>query len=67
MRILLNNRKEHFDARQLTISELLSLKNYTFPMLVIRVNNKLVRKDDYDSTVINDGDNVSVLHLISGG
>ena len=67
MRILLNNRIEVFDADQLTVSKLLSLKNYTFPMVVIRVNNKLVRKDEYDNTVINDGDDVSVIHLISGG
>jgi sulfur carrier protein ThiS len=26
-----------------------------------------VKKDDYDMAVINDGDDVHVLHLISGG
>ncbi len=67
MRIILNNRKEEFDKSTMTVSELLDLKNFTFKMLVIKINNKLVRKEYYDKTIINDGDNVTVLHLISGG
>lgn len=67
MRIILNNRKEKFDKNTMTVSELLEVKNFTFKMLVIKINNKLVRKEYYDKTIINDGDNVTVLHLISGG
>lgn len=36
-------------------------------MLVIKVNGSLVKKDSYDTFEINDGDNVTVLHLVSGG
>jgi sulfur carrier protein len=67
MRIILNNREEEFENQEMTISELLTKKNYTFRMLVIKVNNRLVKKEDYNSTVITEGDNVSVIHLISGG
>lgn len=67
MKIILNNRKEEFDKSELTVKELLTEKNFTFKMLVIKINNKLVRKENYDSTVILEGDNVSVIHLISGG
>ncbi|MFO7923469.1 MAG: sulfur carrier protein ThiS [Bacteroidales bacterium] len=67
MTIILNNREEKFYKDEMTISELLIEKNFTFKMLVIKVNNKLVRKEAYDTTVITEGDNVSVLHLISGG
>jgi sulfur carrier protein len=67
MTIILNNREEEFNKDGMTISELLMEKNFTFKMLVIKVNNKLVRKEAYDTTVITEGDNVSVLHLISGG
>ena len=67
MNIKLNNRPESFDNEQLTISQLLELKNYTFKMLVIKVNGKLVKKDTYDSFKINDEDDVTVLHLVSGG
>lgn len=67
MNITLNNRPESFNKEKITISELLNLKNYTFKMLVIKVNGKLVKKDSYDSFTIKNGDNVTVLHLVSGG
>ncbi len=67
MIITLNNRTEQIDKESLTVNELLELRNFTFKMLVVKINSKLIKKDEYDSAVINDGDNVMVLHLISGG
>ena len=67
MKIVLNNKEEIFDSELLTINELLKLKNYTFKMLVIKVNNQLVKKSEYDQVKVKDGDDVMVLHLISGG
>ncbi|MCD4833713.1 MAG: sulfur carrier protein ThiS [Bacteroidales bacterium] len=67
MKITLNNRPESFDKDKISISELLKIKNYTFKMLVIRVNSKLVKKDAYDIVEIKEGDDVAVLHLVSGG
>ncbi len=67
MRITLNNRPESFDKEKISISELLKIKNYTFKMLVIKVNSKLVKKDAYNIFEIKEGDNVTVLHLVSGG
>ena len=67
MRIILNNKEQVFDADQITIAELLKLKNFTFKMLVIKVNDRLVKKSEQDTTFIKDGDDVMVLHLISGG
>jgi len=67
MNITLNNRPESFVKDQITVSELLKLKKFTFKMLVIKVNGTLVKKDSYDNFNINDGDNVTVLHLVSGG
>jgi len=67
MKITLNNRPEEFDADQLTFAELITRKNFTFKLLVTRLNGELVRKEDRDSTFIKDGDDVTVMHLISGG
>lgn len=67
MNIQLNNRPEQFDADTLSIRELLTLKNFTFKMLVVKINQKLVRPPEYETTFIKDGDDVMVLHLISGG
>ncbi|MCD4771767.1 MAG: sulfur carrier protein ThiS, partial [Bacteroidales bacterium] len=55
------------EADQLTIDELIKLKNFTFKLLVTKINGKLVKKDERKNAIIKDGDNVAVLHMISGG
>jgi len=67
MNIILNNRKEEIDAEEMTVNELLKYKNFTFKLLVTRINGELVKKDARDRAVIREGDDVTVLHLISGG
>ncbi|MCF8297053.1 MAG: sulfur carrier protein ThiS [Saprospiraceae bacterium] len=67
MKFTLNNRPENFEKDILTISEILKLKNFTFRMMVIKVNGKLIKKDQYKTTKVNNGDDVQILHMISGG
>ncbi len=67
MEITLNNRPESINLNSLTVNELLKVKNFTFRMLVIKINGKLIKKDQYDNAKIKDGDNVIVMHLVSGG
>ncbi|MDI3528139.1 MAG: sulfur carrier protein [Tenuifilum sp.] len=69
MDIILNNQAEHLETNKatITVSELLAIKNFTFKMLVVKINGKLVKKDEYATATIQDGDNVQVIHLISGG
>lgn len=51
----------------LTIRDALLMMNYTFPMLVIKLNGNLVKKVDYDTTAIPENADLKVIHLISGG
>jgi len=67
MRITLNNRPEELSCPALTVAELLQVKKFSFKLLVIKINGKLVKKEEYGKATIRDGDDVSVLHLISGG
>lgn len=67
MKIILNNNPETIASDHLTVSELLKVKNFTFKMLIIKINGNLVQKGTYETTSINEGDDVTVLHLISGG
>lgn len=67
MKIILNNTNETFEVDHLTVAELLQLKKFTFKMLIIKINGNLVKQENYASAVINEGDDVMVLHLISGG
>ncbi len=68
MTITLNNRPEDFvEKSSMTVRELLEAKNFTFKFLVVRINGKTIMPNDYDKTEISDGDDVKVIHLISGG
>ena len=67
MQISLNNQQETFEQDKLTISEILAIKNFTFKMLVIKLNGTLVKKADYPVTEIKDGDELVVVHLVCGG
>jgi len=67
MNILLNNRPEHLDAEILSVAELLLMKNFTFKMLLVKIEGQLIKKEDYAESFIKDGNKVDVIHLISGG
>jgi len=68
MKITLNNRSEELSLDQsITLSDLIVLKNFTFKFLVTKINGRLIKKDQRSSARIHDGDNVEIIHLISGG
>ena len=51
----------------MTVRDVLIVMNYTFRMLVVKVNGQLIKKADYDSSSVPDEAEVHVIHLISGG
>ena len=67
MKILLNDREEEFGKENISVSEMLLLKKFSFKMRIIKINGVLISKDSYDSTIIHDGDKVQMLYLMSGG
>lgn len=64
---MLNNRPEEFDKDEITVSEMLDIKRFTYRMRLVKINGKLIKKDEYDRAVIKDGDDVKMLYLMSGG
>ncbi|HEY6952427.1 MAG TPA: sulfur carrier protein ThiS [Bacteroidota bacterium] len=69
MKIVLNNKEEVLATAKpaLTIAELLVMKNFSFKSLVIKINGQLVKRENRESAEFKEGDNVEVIHLISGG
>jgi len=67
MRITLNNNPEIFDEDVLSIEEIIQKKNFTFKMLVTKLNDQVVVKNERTTTFVKDGDDLMVLHLVSGG
>jgi len=67
MNITLNNRPDSFTEKSLTFEELIKKKNFTFKFIVTKLNGKLVKKDERSKVTIHAGDDVMVMHLVSGG
>ncbi|MDK2910644.1 MAG: sulfur carrier protein [Bacteroidales bacterium] len=67
MKITLNHREETFDAETLTVAEIIRLKKFTFRMLVTKLNGQVIKVDEREKVYVKDGDNLEVIHLISGG
>ncbi|NOR44743.1 MAG: sulfur carrier protein ThiS [Candidatus Delongbacteria bacterium] len=51
----------------LTVTELLKIMKYTFPMLIVKVDGEIVKKNQYGLFLIPDDADVKVIHLMSGG
>lgn len=67
MNIELNNAPDQFPGESLTIKDILLIKKFSFPNLVVKINGKLIRKQQYESAEVHEGDVVEIIHLISGG
>jgi len=67
MKIVLNNREEEFDRDVMTVSDMITIKNFSFKLKIIKINGRLIPRDQYDSTFISEGDNVQMFYLMSGG
>ena len=61
------NNTEHPFTPGMTIKSLLEEKNYVFPLLVVKLNGKVVEDSDFAATAVNDGDNVLAIHIFAGG
>ncbi len=65
MQIILNGRKENIDQESLTLNDLIKLKEFTFRLLLTKVNGQLIRKPFRESRELLEGDRVDVIHLIN--
>ena len=50
-----------------TIKQLLKRMNYTFPLVVVKIDGQVIPKAKYSETIVPDNSRVEVIHLISGG
>lgn len=51
----------------MSVDSILKICKFTFPMIVVSVNGKIVPGSEYGTTRVEDNDEVKVIHLIAGG
>lgn len=64
--ILVNGREFQCD-NYITVKKLLELKKFTYPRIVVVINDNIIPSETYSSVLVKDGDNVQVIHLMAGG
>jgi sulfur carrier protein len=67
MNIRLNGEPTDFNGDAMSVRDMLAAKNWSFPLIVVRVNGVLAARGDWDRVLVRDGDDVDALHLVSGG
>ena len=67
MEIRLNNEPVTLEEESITLSRLLKVKKYTFRLRIVKINGRLIDRDNYDTEIVSDGDEVQVVYLMSGG
>ena len=66
MNITVNGKKVSYVPNE-TISDFLKRIKYTFPLIIVKINGILIRKNEYDHAIIPENATVDVVHMISGG
>lgn len=50
-----------------SVKDLLRRMKYTFPLVVVKINDKLIPRTDFSEVIVPDNSKVAVIHMISGG
>jgi len=50
-----------------TIEKFLKRMKYVFPLVIVKINDKVVPKQDFSKVMIPDKSKIAVIHMISGG
>ena len=50
-----------------TVARLLSRMKYTYPLVAVKIDGRLVPRSEYEQQTIPDNSTVEVIHLMSGG
>ena len=61
------NGKDYSWEEGLTVQKLLDKMNFSFPLIIVAINKRAVPAGEHTRTVIEDGDEIKVMHLTSGG
>jgi thiamine biosynthesis protein ThiS len=50
-----------------TISQLLEALGVRAPLLVVEHNQRILKREEYSSVQLNEGDTVEIVHFVGGG
>ena len=67
MKLVVNGKESEFNT-ELTVSELLFEQNVKMPdMVSVEINGQILKRSNFDSTTLKDGDTAEFLYFMGGG
>ncbi len=67
MKLVVNGKETNLKDN-LTVSNLLVVQNVKMPEMVsVELNSRILRRSEYEQTVLKDGDKVEFLYFMGGG
>lgn len=66
MPIIINQERRDWIEGE-TVAQLLLRVKYTYPLVAVRIDGRLVPRAEYDQQTVPDNSSVEVVHLMSGG
>ena len=64
--IKVNNNKLPWD-KGLTVAELLKKNNLLLHLSIVKINGQLINKKSFHTQIIDDNDDIKIIHLVAGG
>ena len=65
--ITVNKHTELSWRQNMTVQDVISMMNYSFPHIIVTMNGELVHHDTYLETEVPQNADVRIIHLIAGG
>jgi sulfur carrier protein len=67
-RIMITAKGKKLDWHEgLTVREVLDTLGYNFPSVLVRVNGRIVKRKDWDNSIVPDEADVEVRPIVAGG
>ncbi len=61
------NNNEFLWEKGLTVQKLLRKNNFLIHLSIVKINGQLINKKSFVSQIINDNDDIKIVHLVAGG
>ncbi len=67
MKVFLNNRPVELSGQDQNLQTLLEREGLVKPGVAVAINNKVVRRKDWPSTLLQDNMKLTIIHAVCGG
>jgi sulfur carrier protein len=68
MKISVNGKEQQIEGNEIALSDLIKQNNVQQPdMVSVQLNESFINREDFDKTIIRNGDEVDFLYFMGGG